>query len=161
MEESKRIRGLGLDDLTTEMGGVQEGSIAWSRYVAEFKRRQARQQDRAAWVAMGSLLVSAVAIVAGSASTIKTSVDVQRSITMPPPSSVCAPAEIEPMRPALSSAQRLALDGATIRVLGEVLAKEYILSDVQHAAWGRRQALRVQHSRDALCLSSAEAEPAG
>lgn len=71
MDEPKRLRGLHLDELAAEMSGVHEGSAGWSKYVAEFKRRAAAQQQLSSIVAMCSLVVSAVAIVAGSAVTVR------------------------------------------------------------------------------------------
>ena len=74
-------------------------------------------------------------------------------VTIPPPASVCAELEAEPVAPALSPEQRLALDVATVRVLGQDLAVPVIrFRDVDHPAWGRRQAERVRASREALCV---------
>lgn len=72
MDESKRLRGLPLDELATEMGGVQEGAPAWSRYAAEFQRRGFALQRFSALVAVGSVVVSALAIVVGAISSVRT-----------------------------------------------------------------------------------------
>lgn len=80
MDEPTRLRSLPLDQLAAEMAGVQEGSLAWSKYVAEFKRRAAAQQERASLVAVVGVCVSALAIVAGSVSSIWTDRTVSRSV---------------------------------------------------------------------------------
>lgn len=73
-------------------------------------------------------------------------------VVLPPPASVCAEPEAEPVAPDLTPEQRLALDVATVRVLGQALAVPVIrFRDVEHPAWGRRQAERVRASRAALC----------
>lgn len=71
MEEHHRLRKLSLDELAAEMGGVQEGALSWSKYVAEFKRRAASQQQVSSIIAVTSVVVSAFAIVAGSAVTVR------------------------------------------------------------------------------------------
>ena len=73
-------------------------------------------------------------------------------VVIPPPATACAPVEPEPLAPALSEAQRLALDVAAIRALGEALAVNVIrYRDVSYPAWARRQAERVRQTRSALC----------
>lgn len=81
--------------------------------------------------------------------------DVSGAISMPPPASVCAEIEAEPVAPDLTPEQRLALDVATVRVLGQDLAVPVIrFRDVAHPAWGRRQAERLRAARLSLCPSS-------
>lgn len=76
-------------------------------------------------------------------------------VVIPPPASVCAEVEAEPVAPDLTSEQRLALDVATVRVLGQELAVPVIrFRDVAHPAWGRRQAERIKQARAALCQSA-------
>lgn len=70
MSEAQRLRELSLDALAEEMAGVVEGSAYWSKYVAEFQRRQTAAQISAATTARWSLGIAAAAIVAGSAATI-------------------------------------------------------------------------------------------
>lgn len=73
-------------------------------------------------------------------------------VVIPPPAVVCAELEPEPTPPSLTDEQRLALDVATIRVLGQEVAVPLIrFRDVAHPAWGRRQAERVRAAREALC----------
>lgn len=73
-------------------------------------------------------------------------------VVIPPPAVVCAELELEPTSPVLTDEQRLALDVATIRVLGQEVAVPLIrFRDVAHPAWGRRQAERVRAAREALC----------
>lgn len=63
----------------------------------------------------------------------------------PCPTVASAPAEPEPQAPVLTDAQRLAVDVAIIRALGEPLGAAVIRwTDVEHPAWGRRQAARVE-----------------
>ncbi|MEN5053132.1 hypothetical protein [Brevundimonas naejangsanensis] len=71
MAEHHRLRQLSLEELAAEMGGVQEGALSWSKYVAEFKRRAASQQRVSSIIAVTSVVVSALAIVAGSAVTVR------------------------------------------------------------------------------------------
>lgn len=76
-------------------------------------------------------------------------------VVLPPPAVVCAEDEAEPIAPDLTAEQRLALDVATIRVLGQEVAVPLIrFRDVAHPAWGRRQAERVRAAREALCPPS-------
>lgn len=76
-------------------------------------------------------------------------------VIIPPPASACAEVEAEPTPPVLTSEQRLALDVATITVLGQELAVPVIrFRDVGHPAWGRRQAERVRQTRSALCQAT-------
>lgn len=64
------------------------------------------------------------------------------------PASATAPVEAEPVAPALTEAQRQAADVAIILALGEPLGAALIrFTDVEHAAWGRRQAARVTATR--------------
>lgn len=78
--------------------------------------------------------------------------EVEGAVPIPPPASACAEIEPEPVAPVLSPEQRLALDVATIKVLGQELAVPVIrFRDVAHPAWGRRQAERVRQTRSALC----------
>jgi hypothetical protein len=70
VEEPARLRNLRVDDLATEMGGVQQGAPAWSKYVAEFERRRYATQRFATLVAVGGVIVSALAIVVGALSSI-------------------------------------------------------------------------------------------
>lgn len=73
-------------------------------------------------------------------------------VVIPPPASVCADLEPEPTAPVITLEQRLALDVATVRVLGQDLAVPFIrFRDVEHPAWGRRQAERIRQARAALC----------
>lgn len=73
-------------------------------------------------------------------------------VVIPPPAAVCAEVEAEPSAPDLTPEQRLALDVATVRVLGQDLAVPLIrFRDVAHPAWGRRQAERLRAAREALC----------
>jgi hypothetical protein len=54
------------------------------------------------------------------------------------------PVEPEPPKPALTDAQRLAIDVAIIQAVGPDLGTAIIRwTDVEHPAWGRRQAARV------------------
>lgn len=54
------------------------------------------------------------------------------------------PVEAEPVAPMLTDAQRLAADVALVGALGPVLGAAVIRwTDVEHPAWGRRQAARV------------------
>lgn len=70
-------------------------------------------------------------------------VDVQ-----PLPAVACADVEPEPMAPAITEVQRLAVDVATINALGVDLAVPVIrFRDVDHPAWGRRQAARLEEIR--------------
>lgn len=73
-------------------------------------------------------------------------------VALPPPAVVCSELEPEPVGPVLSEEQRLALDVATVRILGQEVAVPLIrFRDVAHPAWGRRQAERVRAAREALC----------
>lgn len=55
-----------------------------------------------------------------------------------------APVEPEPQPPVLTDAQRLAADVAVVTTLGPDLGAALIRwTDVEHPAWGRRQAARV------------------
>ena len=72
MDESKRLRELPLDDLATEMAGVREGAVAWSKYVAEFQRRGFAQQRFSSIIAVSSVVVSAIAIVVGAIVSVRT-----------------------------------------------------------------------------------------
>lgn len=72
MDESKRLRELPLDDLATEMAGVQEGAPTWSKYVAEFQRRGFAQQRFSSIIAVSSVVVSAIAIVVGAIVSVRT-----------------------------------------------------------------------------------------
>lgn len=77
---------------------------------------------------------------------------IEGAVPIPPPASVCAEIEAEPVSPELTSDQRLSLDVATVRVLGQDLAVPLIrFRDVSHPAWGRRQAERIRAARSALC----------
>jgi len=61
-----------------------------------------------------------------------------------------APVEPEPQPPALTPEQRTAADVALITALGEPLGVALIRwTDVEHPAWGRRQAARVTAVRAA------------
>lgn len=54
------------------------------------------------------------------------------------------PVEPEPVKPMLTPAQRLAADVAIVTALGPDLGAAVIRwTDVEHPAWGRRQAARV------------------
>lgn len=76
-------------------------------------------------------------------------------VVIPPPSAVCAEIEAEPMAPVLTPEQRLALDVATVRVLGQDLAVPVIrFRDIEHPAWGRRQSERLRQARSALCQAT-------
>lgn len=60
------------------------------------------------------------------------------------PVSATSPVEPEPQGPALTEAQREAADVAIIVAIGDVVGVRVIRhSDVEHPAWGRRQAARV------------------
>jgi hypothetical protein len=73
-------------------------------------------------------------------------------VEVPPPPSACAPVEDEPKRPSLTGDQLLKLDAAAIAALGLPLAQSFIRwADVDHPAWGRRNAARVEATRDNLC----------
>lgn len=80
---------------------------------------------------------------------------IEGAVPIPPPASVCAEIEAEPVAPDLTPEQRLALDVATVRVLGQELAVPLIrFRDVSHPAWGRRQAERIRAARSSLCLTT-------
>ena len=72
MDEPKRLRDMPINELATEMAGVQEGAVAWSKYVAEFQRRSFVQQRFSSLVAVGSVVVSAIAIVVGAIVSVRT-----------------------------------------------------------------------------------------
>lgn len=72
MDEPTRLRGMSVDELAAEMGGVSEGAPAWSKYVAEFQRRTFTQQRFSSIVAVGSVVVSAIAIVVGAIVSVRT-----------------------------------------------------------------------------------------
>lgn len=80
MDESRRLRELPLDDLATEMAGVQEGAPAWSKYVAEFQRRGFAQQRFSSIIAVSSVVVSAIAIVVGAIVSIRTDLVVSQEV---------------------------------------------------------------------------------
>lgn len=63
----------------------------------------------------------------------------------PLPSSICAPVESEPQGPALTPEQQTTGDAAVIVALGEAIGVPLIRHrEVEHPAWGRRQAERVK-----------------
>lgn len=65
------------------------------------------------------------------------------------PVSATAPVEPEPAAPVLTEAQREAVDVAIIMALGEPWGVAVIRwTDVEHPAWGRRQAARVTATSD-------------
>lgn len=80
MDEAKRLRSLSLDELAAEMGGVHEGAPAHSRYTAEFQRRSHALQRFSALVAVGSVVVSAIAIVVGAAVSVRTDLKVSEEV---------------------------------------------------------------------------------
>ena len=66
----------------------------------------------------------------------------------PLPSVACAAVEPEPVAPAITDVQRLSVDVATINAVGVDLAVPLIrFRDVEHPAWGRRQAARLEEIR--------------
>lgn len=76
------------------------------------------------------------------------------------PVSATAPVESEPQGPVLTDAQRQSADVAIIVAVGDVVGVEVIRhSDVEHPAWGRRQAARVEATR-AWCAARRPASPA-
>jgi len=73
----------------------------------------------------------------------------------PLPSSICAPVEVEPQGPALTPEQQTTGDAAVIVALGETIGVPLIRHrEVEHPAWGRRQAERVKDAA-AYCAERA------
>lgn len=69
----------------------------------------------------------------------------------PLPAVVCAEVEPEPVAPAVTSEQELAIDIAIARAVGEEMGAAWIrYRDVAFPAWGRRQAARLEEGRK-LC----------
>lgn len=63
----------------------------------------------------------------------------------PLPSSICAPVEPEPQGPDMTPDQQTAGDAAVIVALGETIGVPLIRHrEVEHPAWGRRQAERLE-----------------
>lgn len=73
-----------------------------------------------------------------------------QALVLPCPASATAEVEVEPVAPALDAAQRLAVDVAIVQAVGPVLGSAVIrFTDVDHPAWGRRQAARVEMTKAA------------
>lgn len=73
----------------------------------------------------------------------------------PLPAAICAPPEPEPQGPAITQDQQTAGDAAVIVALGEALGIPLIRHrEVEHPAWGRRQAERVRAGAE-YCASRA------
>lgn len=67
----------------------------------------------------------------------------------PLPASICAPPEPEPQGPDLTPEQQTAADVGVIVALGETVGVPLIRHrEVEHPAWGRRQAERVKAAAD-------------
>lgn len=76
-----------------------------------------------------------------------------RAALDPLPASICAPVEAEPQGPAITPDQQTTGDAAVIVALGEALGVPLIRHrEVEHPAWGRRQAERVKAGVD-YCAS--------
>jgi hypothetical protein len=60
------------------------------------------------------------------------------------PAYLTAPVEQEPVAPALTPEQRLALDTASVRAVGTDLTAQTALAGVQTQGWGRRGWSRVE-----------------
>lgn len=72
----------------------------------------------------------------------------QRLEVVPLPAVACAAVEPEPVAPEITEVQRLSVDVATINAVGVDLAVPLIrFRDVEHPAWGRRQAARLEEIR--------------
>lgn len=83
------------------------------------------------------VLIAAVAVAACSPT--------QRLEVVPLPAVACAAVEPEPVSPVITDVQRLSVDVATINAVGVDLAVPLIrFRDVEHPAWGRRQANRLE-----------------
>lgn len=69
----------------------------------------------------------------------------------PLPAVICAQVEHEPVAPAVTDEQALAIDIAIARAVGEAIGAAWIrYRDVALPAWGRRQAARLEEGRK-LC----------
>ena len=78
-----------------------------------------------------------------------------RAALDPLPAAICAPVEAEPQGPAITPDQQTTGDAAVIVALGEALGVPLIRHrEVEHPAWGRRQAERVKAGVD-YCASRA------
>lgn len=89
-------------------------------------------------LALSALVVLSLAACKTPGSIVATPLD-------PLPTAICAPIEPEPQGPALTPDQLTTADAAVIVALGEALGIPYIRwLAVEHPAWGRRQADRVQ-----------------
>lgn len=83
---------------------------------------------------------------------------VQGAVPIPPPASACAPVEAAPVAPVLTAEQRKAADVALVTALGPTLGVALIqFTDVSLPAWARRQAQRVEETRNRLCPETGRA----